>query len=119
MHHIVAGEPKQDVGLSDIYMLSGLSLLLSSLALNGLREVTRPIFAHLHKQTEEGKKVLYFEKCHTDVLLTLPQFKCKTNVHVCGCKKHNASSLPEQRHHIIIQMVPFEQHSERRPLYHC
>lgn len=47
---------KQDVSLSDIYMLSGLSLLLSSLTLNGLHEVTRPIFAHLHKQTEEGKK---------------------------------------------------------------
>lgn len=56
IHHIIAGEQKQDVSLSDIYMLSGLSLLFSSLTLNGLHEVTRPIFAHLHKQTEEGKK---------------------------------------------------------------
>lgn len=47
-------KPRQDVSLSDIYMLSSISLLLCSLTHNRLCVVARPMSAHLNKQAEEN-----------------------------------------------------------------
>lgn len=57
-------KPRQDVSLSDSYMLSRRSLLLCSLTHVRLRVMVRLMSAHLNKQAEENI-ALNFEKCLT------------------------------------------------------